>query len=496
VLMNNFDFTQPQRQSTKGLILVFLQQSGKMIKSWWPALAYMLIKVGGENKWQIIGLILGGLALLSLIHSILFFRSFRFQFDGNQFVLNKGYINRQTLTIPLERIQNVETNQSVIQKMLNVMGLEIDTAGTKKKELKILALDGPVAVALARQLTSKIDIANLENEDGEKSIQESEEEIVRLSNFDLLKIGLSQNHLRAALLLLAFGNQILEQAKDLFADKTEEISNGIGDYLGESQWFLIAIMILAFLFVSFLFSMIRTLVLFYDLRFLKTKTTYRIVSGLLNRKNTLVPFNKIQQLNWETGPLKKLFGIYQLNIRQASSDENARARSIELPGCLDKHLEIIRQDLFGEQSPDQQTAIHVHPRYFVRNWMYLGLVPAILATPLYIFHWYYIAIGVIWIIAMGLISKLIQRKTYFHINSEQIKCSSGSVAHKMKQMAFHKVQSVEIQQNIFLKRRGLTNIKIGNSSGFIRIPFIDINLAKNLQDYLLYYAETSDESWM
>ena len=494
--MNSFDFTQPQRQSTKGLILVFLQQSGKMIKSWWPALAYMLIKVGGENKWQIIGLILGGLALLSLIHSILFFRSFRFYFDSNQFILNKGYINRKTLTIPLERIQNVETNQSVLQKMLNVMGLEIDTAGTSKKELKILALDGQQAVALARQLTDHIKSHAPNNENQEDEIQEPETEIVRLSNLDLLKIGLSQNHFKAALLLLAFGNQIFEQAKDLFSDKAEELSTGVGDYLSESQWFLIVIMIFAFLFISFLFSMIRTLVLFYDLRFYRTSNTYRIVSGLLNRKNTLVPFDKIQQLNWETGPLKKLFGIYQLNIRQASSDMNTRARSIELPGCLDKHLGIIREDLFGELSPDDQTKIPVHPRYFIRNWMIFGWIPAILATPLYIFHWYYIAVGLVWLIAMALISKMKQRKTYFHINNDQIKCSSGSIAHKMKQMTFHKVQSIEIQQSIFLKRRGLTNIKIGNSSGFILIPFVDINLAKNLQDYLLYYAETSNESWM
>lgn len=494
--MSNFDFTQPQRQSTKGLVLVFLQQTGKMIKAWWPAFAYMLIKVGGENKWGIIGLILGGLALLSLIHSILFFRSFRFHFDASHFILNKGYINRKTLTIPIERIQNVETNQSVLQKMLNVMGLEIDTAGTSKKELKILALDGFKAVALAKQLTVHVQDLKPDSENDKDEIVEKEAEIVRLSNLDLLKIGLSQNHLKAALLLLAFGNQIFEQLKDLFADEANEISNGVGDFLTGSPWFLIVVMIFAFLFISFLFSMIRTLVLFYDLRFLRSSTTYRIVSGLLNRKNTLVPFNKIQQLNWETGPLKKLFGIYQLNIRQASSDMNTRARSIELPGCLDTHLETIRHDLFGELSPDKHTKIPVHPRYFFINWLYFGWVPALLATPLYIFHWYYIAIGVVWIAFMALISKLKQRKTYFYINDEQIKCSSGSIAHKMKQMTFHKVQSIEIQQSIFLKRRGLTNIKIGNSSGFIRIPFIDIQLAKNLQDYLLYFAETSDESWM
>ncbi len=492
--MNKPDFSVPQRQSTKGLVLVFLQQSGKLIRAWWPVFIYLLIQVGGENRWKTLALILAAMVAVSLVHSILYFRSFRFFFEGNQFILHKGYISRKTLTIPLDRIQNVETNQSILQKLLNVMGLEIDTAGTSKKELKILALDGNTAVFLARELTNHI--KNTQKGEENSSSELSEEEMVKLSNFDLLKIGISQNHFKAALLILAFGNQIFEQISDLFAEKAKEYSNEFLNFMGHSGWVIIGLIIIGFLLISFLFSMLRTLILFYDLRFLRTHETYRIVSGLLNRKNVLIPFKKIQQLDWETGPLKKLFGIYKINIKQATSDLNPRNKSIELPGCLENHLEIIKADLFGESTLDTQTKIPAHPRYFIRNWFFYGWIPAILAIPLYIYDWHYLGVGFVWIISMLIIAKLKQKKTYCIFNNEQIRGSSGSIAHRMKQMEYHKVQNVELRQSIFLKRRRIANLKIGNSSGFILLPYLDETLAKNLYDYLLYYAETSEESWM
>ena len=93
-------------------------------------------------------------------------------------------------------------------------------------------------------------------------------------------------------------------------------------------------------------------------------------------------------------------------------------------------------------------------------------------------------------------ARLTLQKSYFQITKEQIRVSSGAITNKFKQMEFHKVQHLEFRQSIFHKKRGVASLKIGNAAGVIRIPFIEEKIARSMHDYLLYYAETSDEFWM
>lgn len=494
--MTRIDFSQPMRQSVKGLFLIFIQEGKKVIKIFWPVIVPVLLKKGSHDKLLIIGVILLAGIILTLIHAILYFRNYRFHIDNQQFVLKKGYLNRKILTIPLNRIQNVKTSQTLLQQLLNVMSLEIDTAGTAQKELKIHALSKTLAVQLARELSSQLEIEKTTDGVNEENSIPRETQILRLSNRDLLKIGISQNHFRTIIILFALGLQFFNKLEEYFEERAKEYSHELLQFLGESSWMFFGLIVLIFLLIAFLYSMIRTLVLFYDLKFLKMNQTYRIVSGLLNRKNLLVPFHKIQQMDWETGPLKKLFGIYRVNIRQATSDLTPTAQLIEIPGCLSKHIELMKNDLFGMDELKEQAVIHSSKVYFKRNWLFYGWIPAGLISPAFFFEWTYIIPAFFWIVLMGFYCQLKQRKSHFQINNHQIRVSSGAIAHKFKQMEFHKVQHLEFSQSIFHKKRGVASLKIGNASGFIRLPFIDESIARSLYDYLLYYAETSTKSWM
>ncbi len=493
--MSNTDFSVPRRQSVKGLILIFFQEGRRAIKLFWPAIVPVLISKDIRSKLLIIGLIiLGGLAL-TLIHAILYYRKFKFHIEDQQFILRKGYLNRKVLNIPLDRIQNVNTNQSVLQQFLNVMTVEIDTAGSAKKELKIHALSKTVAVDLALYLSSHLETKQKAEEEA-KQEEAVEVQILKLSKRDLLKIGISQNHFKTALLLFAFGFQFFNQLKDYFDDKAEEYAMEAWTILSQSGWAVLGFLILFFILISFLYSMIRTLILFYDLRFIKLNLSYRIVSGLLNRKNVLVPFRKIQQIDWETGPIKKIFGIYRVNIRQATSELATKTKLIEIPGCLSSHIELLKEDLFGSDQLKKQAVINSSHIYFRRNWIYFGWLPAILISPVLLFGWIYVVPLILWLVLMFFHSKLTYRKSYFQVNNDQIRVSSGAISHKLKQMEFHKVQHLEYRQSIFHKKRGVASLKIGNATGFILVPYIDEKIAKSLYDYLLYYSETSTEYWM
>ncbi|MFA5217865.1 MAG: PH domain-containing protein [Bacteroidales bacterium] len=494
--MSKIDFSRPQRQSAKGLVLIFLQEGRKLIKTFWPVLVAIVFTNKTRNRWlEVAAFLLTGL-VLTLIHTILYYLTFKFHIENGQFILRKGYIKRKTLTIPFDRIQNVNTRQSILQQVFGVMSLEIDTAGTDQKELKINSLKTNVATQLALLLGNALETRTDKTEEEDMPVKPSEELLLKLKISDLLRIGISQNHIKTAILLFVFGIQFYYQIEDYFKEQAQKYANELWTFLSHSGLTILIILLVGFLLFSLLFSMVRTAVLFYDLRFYRISQSYRIVSGLLTRKNLLLPFRKIQDLNWETGPVKRLFGIYKVVIHQASGGITPENKFPEVPGCLINHIETIRKDLFGADQLLDQPLIYSSSYYWRRTWLRYGWIPALLATPLLLLNWHYVFILILWVVYILIHSRLMIGKSYFQITNQQILVSSGAFSHRFKQMDLSKVQHVEFRQGVFIKKRGLATLVIGNAASTMRLPFIDAGIARRLHDYLLYYAETSTSEWI
>lgn len=363
--------------------------------------------------------------------------------------------------------------------------------------MKIHALEKPYANAL-HELLSKEKTANLETEteDETAAIDSSEKLILKLEPIDLLKIGISQNHLRTGLIILAFGSQIFNQVQDIFEEQADEYSSEFVNYMSSSSLALIIFLIIFFLFVSFLFSLFRTVFKYFDFKLLKKENAYRVEAGLINKRNVVLPYNKIQQLNWETGPIKKQFGIYNLVFKQAVSAQNKRVQVVDAPGCLNHHLEILKSDLFGEDELFDTPKFCTDKYYFRPLWVFSGWLPIILATPFLYAEWIFWLAAITWLLASGAYCFLVLKKSYFKISNEQIRISNGAISHKWKQMELFKIQSVTFKQTFFQKRRSLASLQLMNASGSITIPYINETLAKQLYDYLLYHTEISEKKWM
>lgn len=494
--MNNTNLSKPTRQSVKGLALIFIQGVRQSIRMFWP-LVLMLVfqkEIFANNLiWVFIGI---AVFILLIIHSILFYLNFYFHVSGGEFILKKGYLRKQILTIPLERIQSVNTKQNLLQQILNVVTLEIDTAGTAAKELKIHALEKSFANELQNQLRSG-KIKNVIDSSGDKKYEEIEEELIfKLEPLDLLKIGISQNHFRTALIILAFGFQIFQKAEEVFKERADEYSGVFVNYMSNSNLAIILFLMVFFLFVSILFSLFRTVFKYFDFKLLKKGNAYRVEAGLVNKRNIILPYNKIQELNWETGPIKKQFGIYNLVFKQAVSGLNRKVQLVDAPGCLKEHLELLKTDLFGEDKISEMPKIYSDRYYFWRLWIISGWIPVSLASPFLYSQWTFWMGVLFWLLISAAYIFLHLKKRYFRMNNNQIRISNGAILHKWKQMELFKIQSVEFKQTIFQKRRSLASLSLMNASGSMTIPYIDETMAKEIYNYLLYHTEISEKSWM
>ncbi len=495
--MNKLDLSKPTRQSVKGLVLIFVQGVRQSIRIFWPLILVVVFQEKLLENKLILGLIGATILLLLIAHTILFYLNFYFYVTDDEFILKTGYLRKKQLTIPLARIQSVNTKQNILQQLLNVVTLEIDTAGTAAKELKIHALEKPFATELQNLLRAGKAKNEIIDSTEQIEIKESAEKLIlKLTPADLLKIGISQNHFRTGLIILAFGFQIFQKIQDIFAEKAEEYSNELVTFMSGSNLALIVFLIIFFLVVSILFSLFRTVFKYFDFKLLKQENAYRIEAGLVNKRNVVLPYNKIQELNWETGPIKKLFGIYHLVFKQAVSAQNKRVQLVDAPGCLTEHLNLLKTDLFGDDELKDIPKIYTNKYYFRILWIIIGWIPVTLVSPFLFTEWLFWIGAVVWLLISAGYSFLILKKRYFKMNSDQIRISKGAISHKFTQMELFKIQSVEFKQTIFQKRRSLASLQLMNASGSMTIPYIDESIAKQIYNYLLYHTEISEKRWM
>lgn len=493
--MSKPDLTKPTRQELRGFLVIFVFEVQKKLRAFWPIFIVIFAQKEFLPLSIPIPLVIGIIILLMLVHAILFYLNFYFYIDGNQFILKKGYIRKKVLSIPLERIQSVNTKQNLLQQLLNVYSFEIDTAGSVGKELKIYSLSGSYTEHLTQFLQSHKEKANEGKSESFTNTNE-EVEILKLSFSDLLRVGISQNHLRTGLIIFVFGSQIVGQIQDLFKEETDAYSDSFQNIMSNSGILFYTGLVVFALVVSILATLILTVIKYYDFKLVKHQQSYRITAGLFNKRKVLLPFSKIQQLNWETGPIKRMFGIFKISFKQAVSKQTQQKQVVDAPGCLNQHIEIIRNEIFKGDLPDNSEKIYSHRRYFNLLWFQRGLLPAVLPAALYIYEPLWLIAGGLWLILSGLYCWMMVRKRYFQFNKSQLIVGKGAINTVWQQAESFKTQSVDFRQSFFQKRRGLASLRVNNASGQIDIPYIPEDMAKKLMNYLLYHVETSNKKWM
>jgi len=494
--MNNIDLTKPTRQSPKGLVIIFLLTLRKFFKAFWPLLIIYVIRNEQfqENK-DVILIASGVILLLLLTHAILYFLNFYFYVKDGEFILKKGYFQKQTLSIPLERIQNLNTKQNLVQQVLKVITLEIDTAGTGKKELKIHALNRAYTEALSNTLS--VSTKNeVENDETAEIIKPKEQTILKLSFSELFKIGISRNHIRTALIILAFGSQIYQDIEDIFKAEAEKYSGAALDYISNSGWIIITTMVVLFLIISIFISVLNTILKYFDLKLTKSEKSLKMISGLLNRRNVLIPYNKVQELKWETSPLMRMFRIFKVTIGQATSTEVKTNQQVTIPGCNSEHVKLLQNDFFVDENVESNQRYNSDPYYFRRLWILRGWLIVLAFAPFFYNQTEYWIFAPAWLLITAMYSTATIKKRFFKLSANQIVISRGTLAQEWSQLENYKLQNIKYSQSFWQKRRGLATIKLHTASGNFSIPYIEQNLAIDLFNYLLYKIESTNKAWM
>ena len=500
----DYDFSKPQRQSAAGIIIMAANTLQHVIRALIIPIIIFIVKVD-RNMLLYTGLGTVALLFIVLIYSYFNYKKFTFFIDeANQaFIINKGIFNKNLLTIQLDKIQQVNINQSLLQKIIGVFSLQIDTPGGDGKEVSIKAINEQIAYSLKERLLNGHKTIIEDSTIQEQAQMQSKAPFLKISITTLFKVGLTSNYGSSLALLLGFAYALFHNAKELlkaFATDDGQVEAAIKSGV---SLFSVGILIALLLFVLLAINIVRTFVKYFDFEISQHRHSLLISSGLFAKKNTLLSPHKVQITTYSQNYFQKKFNMLNLNLKQAhdgeAGNEKERQKSnLEVPGCNPTERDELLKMILGE--------IPAESASFVPNYRFLNLpIFFNVAIPIIIFFifsanfevvkaFYPLAIGYA-IIVIGMIY-ISYRRHRLMVSQDFIIKKSGiwDVSHEI--IFPHKIQSITTFQYPWHKGVDVGHVNLHTAAGTIHFKYGNYTEIKSLVNYWLYQIESGSEEWM
>lgn len=492
---NSPEFSVPRRESPVAIVFILGKTIYNIVTRIWPALLVVFVKENNEKKpdyllWSVVAI-----ALIAMVISVInYFKTYYF-IRGNELHLHKGVIQKIKTNIPFQRIQTVQFEQSILHSIFGVVKMKLDTAGSEKAEIDFYAIEKSEAEVLKNtilQYRKENAPVNAENKKTTAGVQENV--ILHLGLSALMKVGLTRNHLKSGGLILVFFAWLYENVKELGVDADEYYEEVVAT--GRDFTFYLSLALL-FLMVSVLISLVRSGLLFFDLKLIRASQGFRLISGFFTRKETSAFDHKIQQIGWSDNLLKRKLGFFDVRLHQASSHAMENREKILIPGMNQQKIDQLSSVIFGVLPGDKSKSKPVHKTYFQR-FITLLFIPfsAVLGVMLWIQRYEFALVLTLFFILSVWMRYLRFRKTRYQVHDGCVTIWGGAFGEKNVVFPLFKLQGIQWNQNPFQRKRGLVTLEFFLASGTVTLPYITYAEGKQIIDLSLYVTESSTGKWM
>lgn len=496
-------FNQPQRQSKIGIIVLFVDTLQKYARAFLPLVFIWFIK---DEKPNLLYSILGLLASIIIAAIIAYLRYVNFTFyidqEREEFVVHEGIFNKTKTTIQLSKIQQVNINQNLIQRIINIYALDVDTAGSDKKEGNIKAISHELALSLKSKL--------LENEVSETASEAFTEITDPKTNFalpflkidllSLFKIGITSNYVKTIGLLLTFFVTIYDGLNQV--GQTDVISSDNVNQLVEDKplLYVILLFVVVLLTIVFVLNIGRTIIKFFGYTVAKQKGSLVLSYGLINTKSTLLKPEKVQITKVSTNYFQKKLNVLEIKIKQAvGAAEEKNKNIIEIPGCNSLEADEILKLLFKEL-PQKGEMLQPNFRKLVFSIFLLIVVPLTVFMSIgyglnaVVFEY---SLGAIFYVVFVLILLFFGFKNYrLFVNDKYIIKQSGAWDVDNEIIQIEKIQALTTSQLFWHKNLNIGSLTLHTAGGNVTFQLGKFDRINQLVNLWLYKLETSNSNWM
>ena len=502
--MSEFDFSKPQRQSRLGLVLIFATSLFHLARNLWVVVVYFFFKEFDVQTLITVTIGIVAVIFLTLGYSIIYFLKFKFHIDekNEEFILEKGVFSSDVINIPFNKIQQVNFKRNILQRVVGVYSVMLETAGSHDKEVEIKALSKEKANVLADRLMFLKGRTGTEEVDGDEvSVESRQKEKKTLPEWEhrvsvdtLVKLGLTSNYLRGLGIILAFYITLREQfmLEDTLPAGISEPQNFAGS--------VTLLVIILFLVVGMVATVAKTVVEYYGLHVQKFKDSLQVEMGLRNNTRVNLRANRVQVMQVLVNPIQKWLNLYKLKISLASSENDLSKSQIKIPGLPEDVVEQIKLYFYKSNFSEQRVILPNKLLIFRRTM--ISLIPVLLGLLVSYFYRDFLNLSYI-LFAAGIYLVLSAVYQFFYVRNLKLFYSEGFLVKKSgiwikntQILEMFRLQAVSMHRPIWYDHSELTNLVLHSAGGDISFPMVDENEVKPLVNYLLYKIESTERAWM
>jgi len=462
-------------------------------------LAAFFVAFPGDAQSKVL-LAVTGFVVFTLATSLLRYWFFRFTITDDAILIRDGVFNKKQLDIKFRRIQGIKTEQNLVFRWFGLVTMSFDTAGSAGSEGELPAVETTFSDALR----AKIGRAKKDAPDADVPHDATEAPpLLRLGWRDMVRIGLAD---RRAFLFLAIVAPFFEQASqefgqaiaDAIEDKAAEVA-ALGTTIAATVLGAAVVTIVAMLVIG---SIIAAFLRYHDFALYLQDGRLRSVGGLFTRHEAAMETGKVQVARVSQGLVLRWTERVRIVLKQASSKQQKGGKNFTIPAAMPG----FQQDFLGEVFAPEAAGLdldfesadfeRVDVRFLRPRILYAGILPALALAAAATVN-----VGpsglslLLWIPAWSFAQWRLWRRLAYVMTGEAFVRRKGFLATNLDVFLLRKVQRVTLLQSPYQRRKGLATITFFLASGRIRLPYIPLERAETIRDYVLYKVESSTKSW-
>ncbi|MBK8100732.1 MAG: PH domain-containing protein [Planctomycetes bacterium] len=283
-------------------------------------------------------------------HALIRYLTFQYTLTPDELVTREGILERQERRIPVDRIQDLGFESTLLRRVLGLVVVAVETAAGKGAEATLDSLDRSAAERLREVL-----LATRQQRAAERQaavvgvpvtapvVQEPEWTVLTASTGDLLLRGFTDLRVGA---ILVSGFASLQLADSLgLAVRLRGVADSFFDWVRSFPfvWVVVALvgLVVAVMVASVVMSALGNLVMFHGFRLTLRGDVLQRRYGLLTTRSKTLPRRRVQRVTVEQTWLRRLLG---LAVVKADSAGQNRAAGDESTGGWDIVVPMARLD--------------------------------------------------------------------------------------------------------------------------------------------------------
>jgi putative membrane protein len=385
-----------------------------------------------------------------------------------------GVLSKKSTTVPLGRIQGLDTVAGPVQRLFGVVAVHVQSAGGGAKGEIVLDAVGPAAVERIRAA-----VGGARPEGAAPAATREQRRERRLDRRELVVGALTAGQLGVILPVLAGAVQLLSNAFSSEGD-IEGAARLLPHTLG--GWELALAVLLA---AAWAVSVVASLVTFAGFAVTREGDRLRVRRGLLQRSEAVVPVRRIHAVRVVEGVLRRPFGLASLRLEVAGYAEEAGAARTLYPLLARREVAGFLAELLPELA-DEPDGLASPPARAARRYV---LPPAVAGAVAGAAAWALVPgfgpWGVLAAPLLALNGHLTYRAAGWRLEDGRLALRSRRLARTTLLTPAARLQEHAIAQNPLQRRAGLADLAVAVGKGsHARIRHLDLPVAADLWERL------------